>query len=143
MAKDEKQKDGFVIKDRRRFDSSGVEKDTEQASAKATKGQDVQKRSEPAPVQEDSAPASSQAEYAEINFNSFVMSLATQALLQLGEINPPKGVDIKVDHEAAKHSIDILGMLEVKTKGNLDPEEKNLLEEVLHNLRLSYVKVSR
>lgn len=76
----------------------------------------------------------------EINFSSFVMSLATQALMQLGEIPPPPGVSLHVDVGAAQQSIDILTMLEQKTKGNLDQAEAQLLEEILHQLRVSFLR---
>ncbi len=76
----------------------------------------------------------------DITFSSFVISLATQALMQLGQMKPPPGVEIPIDKVAAKQTIDIISMLQAKTRGNLDQEESNLLEEILHNLRLGFVK---
>ena len=67
------------------------------------------------------------------------MSLGTQALIQLGEVQPPHGMAVEVDVDAAKQTIDILAMIEGKTQGNLDDSEQKLLEGMLHNLRLSYV----
>jgi hypothetical protein len=77
----------------------------------------------------------------EIDLSAFVMSLATQALMQLGAMQPPAGVTVPVDHESAKQTIEILSMLKVKTKGNLDKEESKLFDDILHSLRMSYVKV--
>jgi len=77
----------------------------------------------------------------EINFSSFIMSLATQALMHLGEMAAPEGIDVQVDMSAAKQAIDIISFLEEKTKGNLDDAEVRLLTEILHNLRVSYLKV--
>jgi len=74
------------------------------------------------------------------SFSSFLMSLATQALIQMGEIEPPGGMKLPPDFEAAKQSIEIIGMLALKTKGNLDPEEQRLLREVLHSVRLAFVQ---
>jgi hypothetical protein len=78
----------------------------------------------------------------DINFSSFVISLATQALMQLGEMRPPPGINVPLDRESARRTIDILGMLQHKTQSNLTQEEAKLLEEVLHNLRLSYVRAA-
>ena len=75
-----------------------------------------------------------------LTYIDFIMSLATQALIQLGESKAPAGVDVKEDINAAKYTIDILAMLEEKTKGNLDLDESRMLGEMLHNLRMVYVK---
>lgn len=75
-----------------------------------------------------------------LSFSSFLMSLATQALIQMGEIEPPGGITLPPDFEAAKQSIEIMGMLAIKTKGNLDPEEQRLFSEVLHSVRLAFVQ---
>lgn len=76
----------------------------------------------------------------EVTFSSFVMSLATQAMVQLGQMPPPPGMEIPVDIESGKGTIDILGMIQRKTRGNLSKEEDKFLEDILHTLRVSYVK---
>jgi hypothetical protein len=76
-----------------------------------------------------------------LDFSSFIMSLASQALWQLGLMQPPPGVRVEVDKEAAKQTIDIISLLEQKTKGNLDPVEERLLSEILHELRMNFVRV--
>lgn len=86
------------------------------------------------------APPEGQEEGSEISFGSFVLSLATQALVQLGQIRPPEGMSLPVDPIAAKQTIDILSMLEQKTKNNLDAQEARLLNDALHNLRLAYLR---
>jgi hypothetical protein len=63
--------------------------------------------------------------------------------MQLGLIPPPDGVPVKPDALAAKQSIDILAMLEEKTKGNLNEEESRLIKEALYSLRLSFVKATK
>jgi hypothetical protein len=75
-----------------------------------------------------------------ISFHSFIMSLAHQALMLLGEIPGPDGRPFPSDKVAAQQTIDILSMLEHKTRGNLNPEEKHFLEEILHELRLRFVR---
>lgn len=76
----------------------------------------------------------------EINFSSFVVSLATQALMQMGQMSPPPGVNIETDLTAAKQTIDILQMLQNKTRGNLTTKETEMLTEILHSLKMGFVR---
>jgi hypothetical protein len=75
-----------------------------------------------------------------VDFPSFVISLATQALVMLGEIPHPETNLVAKNIPAARQTIDILAMMEEKTKGNLSEDEKQLLEEVLSSLRLTFVR---
>ncbi|MDH3348987.1 MAG: DUF1844 domain-containing protein [Desulfobulbaceae bacterium] len=80
--------------------------------------------------------------YPEITFSSFIMSLNTSALFHLGELaHPETGKKVK-DLDLAKHSIDLLNLLEKKTEGNLDDEEHKLLSSVLYELKMHYVAAS-
>jgi hypothetical protein len=76
----------------------------------------------------------------EVNFASFVISLGTQAFMHLGDIPNPVSQKREKDTTAAKHMIDLLGMLEAKTKGNLAGDEEQLLRQLLFDLRLRYVR---
>ncbi|NIA06341.1 MAG: DUF1844 domain-containing protein [Actinobacteria bacterium] len=76
------------------------------------------------------------------NFTLLVISLATQARMCLGDIENPEDGQKQVDVELAKHNIDLLGMLEEKTKGNLSVQEKKLLDSVLYELRMRYVQLA-
>jgi transcription initiation factor IIF auxiliary subunit len=128
-------KKSFQVVDKRRFDATGHERTesmTEQrGSTEATKTQEAGGNFR----MEESKSVES-----EVNFSSFVMSLATQAMVQLGQMAPPPGMDIPVDVESGKGTIDILGMIQQKTLGNLTKEEGKFLEDVLHTLRVAYVK---
>ena len=73
------------------------------------------------------------------SFISFVMSIASNAASSLGMMEHPVTHQREVDPELGKHWIDILGMLQKKTAGNLTPAEKNMLEGLLHDLRMQYV----
>lgn len=142
---DENDKKSFKVLDRRRFDSVGNERDESAkpaASAPPVSSTLQAKESTPMNANEPSATPELDG-HEEINFSSFVMSLATQSLMQLGEMKPPPGVAISVDKEAARQTIDILSMLQKKTASNLDAAEAKLLEEILHALRISYVKATR
>ena len=79
----------------------------------------------------------------EINFVTFVVSLSTQALMHLGEIPDPMTNQRERDLGAAQHIIDILGMLQDKTRGNLDHDEESLLRSILFDLRMKYVESAR
>ena len=72
----------------------------------------------------------------------FLAGLATQALIHLGELEHPVTRKKEVDLEEAKYSIDLLEMIEEKTKGNLTPEEKRYLDELLYDLRMRFVSVA-
>lgn len=76
-----------------------------------------------------------------INFSTFILSLNSSALVHLGIITAPGAHDKSVNLSLAKQTVDILGMLEDKTAGNLIDDEKNLLSNMLHDLRLMYVKL--
>ncbi len=78
----------------------------------------------------------------EINFTSFIFSLSTSALIQLGEIEDPFTKKQLKNLPIAKQTIDLIGMLREKTKGNLTSEEGNILDNVLFDLRMRYVKAT-
>jgi hypothetical protein len=75
-----------------------------------------------------------------INFASFLISLGTQAFMHLGDIPNPTTQQREKDLPAAKQMIDLLGMLQEKTKANLDADEERLLQQLLLDLRLRYVR---
>jgi hypothetical protein len=63
-------------------------------------------------------------------------------MYQLGLVQDPTGAQIPTDIEAARHTIDILGVLQEKTRGNLTAQEEQLLDQVLYELRLAFVHIS-
>ncbi len=75
------------------------------------------------------------------DFTGLVQLLAMQAMVGLGGMRGPGGNDIPPNIELAKHHIDLLDVLEKKTSGNLEEEEKQMLETTLHQLRMAYVEV--
>jgi hypothetical protein len=76
-----------------------------------------------------------------IDFNTFVLSLSTSALMHLGKL--PGSEDTTVNLAHAKQSIDCIALLEEKTRGNLTGEEERLLSEVLYDLRLRFVAATK
>jgi len=77
-----------------------------------------------------------------INFVNFVLSLAHTAAVHLGDVPDPAGDHGGTDLLAAQQMIEILGLIEEKTRGNLTAEERQLVEQLLYELRLRYVEVS-
>ncbi len=75
-----------------------------------------------------------------VDFFTFVLSLSSSALVHLGEIAEKEGEEPAVNLPMAKHTIDILAMLEQKTKGNLTPEEEKVLRDFLFEVRMKYVQ---
>lgn len=80
---------------------------------------------------------------AEVDFSSFVISLATQVVIHLGEIPHPESNQRVENFEAARQTIDILALLEEKTVGNLSQDESHLLKEALTSLRMAFVNKSK
>jgi hypothetical protein len=76
------------------------------------------------------------------SFLSLIMSLASNAAASLGMMPHPATGETGVDLKTAKHWIDVLGMLETKTRGNLDSQETQVLEGLLADLRMQYVSFS-
>jgi uncharacterized protein DUF1844 len=80
----------------------------------------------------------------QVSFIAFVFSLASNAAVHFGELPDPLTNEIRPPNlEAAAHFIDLLAMLEEKTRGNLSLEERRLLEEAIYDLRIQYVKAKK
>jgi len=121
-------KGGFTVTDRRSFSEGGEPRDPAQSPPPAT---------DPAPA----APGAPN--LPAVDFHTFVLSLGSSALLHLGELEHPDVGAPQKDLPLAKHTIDILVMLEEKTKGNLSPAEEKLISSLLYDLRLRYVEAQK
>jgi hypothetical protein len=134
MAEEEK---GFTVKDRRSLDEKG---DLRDERPEADKPKEAAKKAEKREgARSDEA---QRIPLPEVSFNSLIFSLSSSALLHLGEIADPQTGEKKKDLSLAKHTIDTIGMLKEKTKGNLDEEERRFLESILTDLRWRYVKAA-
>lgn len=133
MAEEEK---GFIIKDKRTFSpETGERRAEEPQEAKeetVAEKESAQQEAEPAAGEEGQLPA--------VNFSTFIFSISSSALLHFGEIQDPTTGEKNKNLPMAKHTIDILAMLEEKTKGNLSPDEEQLFQNILYDLRIRYVK---
>ena len=133
---------GFRVQDRRRFaadtgeareeqDASGTDETLRKASSgdSQAKANDAQRAQ--APVHEP------------ISFSSFLLGLITQALMLMGEVAVAPGQGPQADLLAARQMIDLLALLQEKTKGNLEAAEATMLEEALFDLRMRYVDAAK
>jgi hypothetical protein len=77
------------------------------------------------------------------SFDELVNMLTVEAVMHLGLIENPMRGGVAVDLEAARHMIDMLGMLQQKTRGNLSPDESLLIDNVVADLRMQFIGVSR
>jgi hypothetical protein len=136
MATGDSKGSGFTITDRRAFTEEG---DSREAAAAAAVAAEQKADSAPAPGQAAEPPLGLPA----VDFHTFVLSLGSSALLHLGELEHPDVGAPQMDLPLAKHTIDILAMLEEKTKGNLTPAEAKLIESLLYDLRLRFVELSK
>lgn len=91
----------------------------------------------------DTAASPTEEEVRGTPFMEIINTLAMQAMVGLGVMQGPGGQAIPPNFDAAKHFIDLLDVLEQKTKGNLEPDEKTILDQTLHQLRIIYVEVVR
>ena len=129
----------FVVKDKRRFTEDGEireqKADQEQAGSETA--------SEPSPEKKTSnrneKTCAGPPPLPEVNFSTFAISLGTSALMNLGEIPDPTNMETCRNLPLAKQTIDILAMLQDKTRGNLEGDEENLLKNLLYELRIKYV----
>ena len=124
---EEKKGEGFVVKDRR-F-SEETETKEEPAVAKES---DVKENTDKT--------ATESLDYPPVNFTNFVISLSTSALFHFGDFPEYEGGKSEKNLPAAKQTIDILDMLNEKTKGNLDKNEASLIHGILYELKIRYVK---
>ena len=78
-----------------------------------------------------------------ISFTAFVMSLATTAAVHFGDVSDPVTGTTQANLPAAAQMIDILAMMQEKTKGNLSAEESDLIENLLYELRMRFVEANQ
>ena len=82
-------------------------------------------------------------ELPQLDFATFVLSMSSSALVHLGEVPEPESGQVMENVLAAKQTIDILCMLQSKTKGNLTDQEARLLRDMLFELRMKYVQKAK
>jgi len=127
--KDEEQEKGFVVKDKR----FSAMKEAE-GESQVKEGERIEESIKEDKQQETPLP--------EISFINLIFSLSTSVLIQLGEIQDSITQQLAKNLPLAKQTIDLIGMLEEKTRGNLTSDEGKILENILYDLRMRYVKAT-
>ena len=134
------EKKDFIIKDRRNFSEESQDmKETD--DRKDSPKEEIEEE-----VSQDDIESQDTAhdyQMPEITFSTFIFSLNTSVLLHLGIIDDPATGEKAKNLPIAKQTIDILGMLQEKTEGNLNKDEENMLKNILYDLRILYVKEQR
>jgi len=128
----EKKEKGFVIKDKRIFDESGEARKEKLKKEEALPEDRPQEKKPEETLREEYVP--------EVTFSNFVLSLSTTVLYHFGDFPDPATNKAEKNLTAAKQTIDMLNMLKNKTVGNLDNNEKELLDGILYELMMRYVK---
>ena len=133
---EEKTDKGFVIKDKRIFDESGETREEE------LKKEDTitHAKTDEEPPEKNGKEKTQEEYFPEVTFSSFVFSLSTTVMYHFGDFPDPITKKTEKNLAAAKQTIDMLNMLKNKTMGNLDDNEKELLEGILYELMMRYVK---
>ena len=130
----------FKVTDKRRFTTEGQVREESAGREKEPSAQET--RREPPPEKPPSGEEKAEAPRP-LDFTTFVLSLANTALFQLGFIKTSESEEPQKDLPAARQIIDIMAMLEEKTRGNLSDQEKKILTETLFQLRMAFVEASK
>jgi hypothetical protein len=134
-SKDQKEEDRFKVTDRRGFTEEGdIRPSTSEESPPADHSNPPHKADNPKALDAETTTNP----HPTIDLSSFILSLATTAVMHMGE-GPGQPGATPQNLEAAKQMVDILGMLQEKTDGNRTPEETRLLDDILYDIRMKFL----
>lgn len=132
---------GFSVKDRRMFSGGeGEKQEKEVKSEGSARKNETETPPRAEPAAEADADRLEDMPLPEVNFPTFILSLNASALMHLGAMEDPETGRPSKNLPMAKQTIDILSMLEEKTRGNLTKEEENMLKNILYDLRIAFVR---
>jgi Domain of unknown function (DUF1844) len=136
---DQSDKEGsFKVNDKRKFTSDGESR----AESHETFGETEGPIPQVSPREPRSSRGPESAEDFQMTFETLILSLSSTAMVQLGLVPEPSTNQPEQNLPAAKQTIDILEILQQKTKGNLDASESKLLDNILYELRMTYLEVN-
>ena len=153
MPESKSESETFAVVDKRRFTSEGDRRPGVETPAPPPHVPLPEPAPAPkaAPVAESEASRTARQSYErqadragerKADFETLVLSLSTSAMYQLGLVEDPVAGRLPADFEAARHTIDMLAVVQEKTRGNLSPQEQQLIEQVLYELRMSFVALT-
>jgi len=138
----EEERKGFTVTDKRWSSRLAAGEKGEEAKASSQAGRPVGQAPFEAGAEANRESGVGMQGAGPVDFSSFVLSLGTSALIQLGEVEDPISRKKEKNLPLAKQTIDVLGMLQEKTAGNLTPQEERLLADLLYDLRMRFVRAS-
>jgi Domain of unknown function (DUF1844) len=141
MSEEKIESSGFKVVDRRSFTSEGERNPGKPEKDRVDHKPESRTAAEPviSPLEEPEAGSTETSE----RFAMLVSYLSTTAMFQLGVLPGPGGEYIPTDFANASRTIDLLEVLQEKTRGNLTPQETKLLDEVLYELRMTFLEVQK
>lgn len=128
--------ESFTVRDKRRFREGAEGGGTEGAEESK---EEIKRKEKESGLTREGQPYT---HAAPINFASFIFSLGRSAFVHLGEEPDPVSGEKRVSLDMAKETIDIIALLEEKTRGNLSQDEEQLLKNILYALRMKYVEMA-
>ena len=138
MTDEKNESAGFKVVDRRSFTMEGSRREDVAEEAKKPESPPPPKLAPPPTVGEH------EEDLGEVSgFETLVSYLSTTAMFQLGLIAGPGGERIPSDMVNAQRTIDLLAVLQEKTRGNLTPQESRLLDDVLYELRMTFLELQK
>lgn len=140
MPDEKEESSGFKVVDRRSFTDEGKPR---HEARQEESGYDAPKNPSPPEAADDETFAEGSEQEIPSGFNTLVSYLSTTAMFQLGLLPGPGGERIPADLMNARMTIDLLDVLQEKTEGNLTEDEAKLLDEVLYELRMSFVEIQK
>jgi hypothetical protein len=147
---EDKQEESFRVIDRRPFTAEGdIRKDVVEAEErKAEREAQLEAARQPAAPVAQGTPANAQqppadVPQASVAFENLIRMIGSNAAMVLGAYADPRTGQPVIDPEAARELIDMLDVLQEKTKGHLAPEEENLLIDLLGKLKMTYLEVNQ
>ena len=145
MANEKDEGSGFKVVDRRSFNSEGARREED---APEVKRAEAPRPAEKAPRPQAVEPQMVESPEADAlgepsGFETLVSYLSTTTMFQLGLLAGPGGERIPPDMPNAQRTIDLLQVLQEKTQGNLTPHESRLLDDVLYELRMTFVELQK
>jgi len=141
---EESGQDSFKIRDKRRFTAEG---EIKPQPDEEPRDKVVKEKSQPKPEAKEKSKAEETSRSEKepprpLDFSGFILSLANTALFQLGLLRMPDA-EPKKDLPSARQTIDLIALLEEKTRGNLTEQEQKIITETLFQLRMAFVEAAK
>ncbi len=125
------------VTDKRRFTTEGESKGEQEGPRREPTAEEPPRKEEARGAAAEKQPPPP------LDFNSLILSLANTALFQLGFIKPSESEEAEKDLPGARQTIDIIALLEEKTRGNLTEQEQKIIKETLFQLRMAFVEATK